>query len=169
MSMWSMTAIQIWYRFQQSCAQPFSLCTCQASMTQYRSRAKWPLCFCISLNKSHFGEEYVPLDTDAVQYPRVWIKWLQTHQWLPSAQWVMLVNSAIRCIVNSCYLSVYSSWVWWKRPPSCQVLAQSREHLISQRNDSCSDRAEEFIKCLVKSPWCMFSHLFSNFTHFLCD
>lgn len=104
---------------------------CQDSMTQYQSRAKWPLGFCISLNKSHFGK-----DTDAVHYPGVWIKWFQTHPWLPSAQWVMLVNSAIRCIVNSCYLSVYSSWVWWQRLPSCQVLAPSPEHFISQRNDS---------------------------------
>lgn len=132
----------------------FSLRTCQDSVTQNQSRAKWPLGFCVSLNKSHFGEEYVPLDFDAVQYPGVWIKWLQIHQWLPSAQWVMLVNSAIRCIVNSCYLSLYSSWVWWQRPPSCQALAPSREHFISQRDDSYSDRAEEFIKCLVKSPCC---------------
>lgn len=67
----------------------------------------------------------------------------------------MLVNFAIRCVVNSCYLSLYSWCVWWQRPPSCQALAPNREHFISQRNDSCSDGAKAFIKCLVMSPWCV--------------
>lgn len=40
-------------------------------MTQQQSRAKWPLGFCISLDESHFGEEYIPLDFDAGQYPGV--------------------------------------------------------------------------------------------------
>ena len=41
------------------------------SITKHRSGAKWPLGSCISLNKSPFGEECVPLDADAVQYPGV--------------------------------------------------------------------------------------------------
>lgn len=80
--------------------------SCQDSMSQYQSGAKWPLGFCMSLNRSHFGE-----DTDAAYCRGDWIKPFQMHPWLPSAQWVMLVNFAIRCIVNSRYLSVYSSWV----------------------------------------------------------
>lgn len=123
-------------------------------MTQYQSEAKWPLGFCISLDKSHTGEENVPLDMDEVQYPGIWIKWLQTHQWLPSAQWVMLINSAIKCIVNSCYLSVYG---WGTREFGKDHQAVKCWHQVENilsLSDSCSSRAEE---CLVKSPWCIFS------------
>ena len=139
------------------------------SITKHRSGAKWPLGSCISLNKSPFGEECVPLDADAVQYPGVWIKWLRAHQRLPSARWVMLVNSAIRCIVNFCYLSDYSSWVWWQRPPSCQALAPSREHFISRRDDSCSDWELKNILSVGSSRHDGgFPRLFPNFIHFVC-
>lgn len=119
-------------------------------MTQYQTEAKWPWGFCIGLNK-----QYCRKDNDTLQYSGFLIMWVQTHQRLPSARRVMLLNSAIRCIVISHYPSIYGCKVMWQRLPSCQELAPSREHFILQRDGSHCEWAEDLSECLLESPWCL--------------